>query len=180
MKTTMKLWLFLGSYTPLFVLLALLEWDNAIFGALKIATLSVNILPLAFLALATVGIIATVSFLLVARTLSPTSITPKIVDSHMQETLAYLITYLIPFVGFEFTDIPGVIANALLFLIIGFLYIQSNMIYLNPTLALMGFRVYRIQINNKDKLMLANAAIKNDTRQKVVVISEGIYIGTNK
>lgn len=180
MKTSMKLWLFLGSYAPLFILLALLEWSNAIFGITNLWLLKPSWLSIMFLALAIIGVVATIAFVSIAKTISPTSITPKVIDSHAQETLAYLVTYLIPFIGFQFIDTPSVIANGLLFLIIGFLYVQSNMIYLNPTLSLMGYRVYRITVNDKEKLMLAKSIVKTDTRQRVVAISEGIYIGTNK
>ena len=180
MKRSMKLWLFLGSYAPLFILLALLEWNSTLIGQLDVKLFTVSWLSIIFLALALAGVMATIGFLSVARSMSPTSMTPKVIDSQGQETLAYLVTYLIPFIGFQFTSIPNVIANAALFIVIGFLYIQSNMIYLNPTLSLMGYKVYRISVSGKDKLMLAKSSIKSETRQRVIAISEGIYIETNK
>lgn len=180
MKQSMKLWLFLGSYAPLFVLLALLEWKNELFGIANIYGLVISWLSITFIILAILGILATVVFVAVSKSMSPITITPKIIDSHAQETLAYLVTYLIPFIGFKFLDWSSTVANVALFLVIGFLYVQSNMIYLNPTLSLMGYRIYRVNVSGKEKLMLAKSNIKNETKQRVVVISEGIYIETNK
>lgn len=176
MKKTAKFGLFLGSYSPLFMLLALLHWNNNLLGTFQYEWVSISYLPLVFIALAIVGFSTILTFLFVSSKLSPITIKPKVTDRNMQDTLAYLITYLIPFVGFTFNEINALIANIFIFGMIGFLYIQSNMIYLNPVLSILGYKILKIEVNDDEKLMLAKSNIKNDNGVKVTIISEGLYI----
>lgn len=176
MKRIAKVGLFLGSYSPLFILLCLLEWNNSLLGSLTIRQITIFWLPLLFALLAVLGIIITLTLLSVAKTIAPIFIKPTVTDKRGEETLAYLITYLIPFIGFRFDSLPSATANVVLFVMIGFLYVQSNMIYLNPLLSIMGYKIYKIKINGKIKLMLAKNEVQDENRTKVIPLSEGIYI----
>lgn len=176
MKRIAKIGLFLGSYSPLFILLCLLEWNNDLLGALSIGGLTIYWLPLIFAFLTILGIAITVVLLSAAKTIAPIFIKPIVTDKRGEETLAYLITYLIPFIGFRFDAISSATANVILFIMIGFLYVQSNMIYLNPLLSIMGYRIYKVKINGIVKLMLAKNEVQDQNRIKVIPLSEGIYI----
>jgi hypothetical protein len=176
MKKSAKFGLFLGSYAPLFIFLALLHWNNNLLGYFRYGWVNIDYLPLLFIGMAIIGFSVILAFLFVSSKLSSIAIKPKILDRNMQDTLAYLVTYLIPFVGFTFDEINALIANIFIFGMIGFLYIQSNMIYLNPVLSILGYRVLKIEVNDDEKLMLAKNSIKNDNSVKVTILSEGLYI----
>lgn len=180
MRRFVKLGLFLGSYAPLFVLLALLEWKNKLLGEFMIFSLTINWLAFLFIVSAIAGIAIVLVFLKIAKNLAPSFVTIKKLPGGSQDTVAYLITYLVPFIGFKFTDLNGAVANAIIFLMIGFLYVQSNMVYLNPVLSLMGYKINKVSVDGVEKLMLAKADIKDQTRVKVVAISRGVYIHAEK
>lgn len=62
------------------------------------------------------------------------------------EHLVFLATYVIPLVGFGLND-PRQIINLLITLtIIGLIYVRTNLFYANPTLSLLGFKVYGAKI----------------------------------
>ncbi len=54
------------------------------------------------------------------------------------EHLTFLTTYIIPFVTFNFNEERNGLIFFLLLLIIGLIYLKTNMFYTNPTLALLG------------------------------------------
>lgn len=60
------------------------------------------------------------------------------------EHLTFLTTYIIPLVCFQFDDIRYVLVFFTLFLVIGLIYIRTDLFYANPTLAILKFRIYRI------------------------------------
>lgn len=66
------------------------------------------------------------------------------------EYLAFLTTYIIPLVCIDLSNIRYVIVLAVLLVIMGFLFVRMNLYYGNPILALMGYRLYRVQIKELD------------------------------
>ena len=66
------------------------------------------------------------------------------------EYLTFLTTYIIPLVCIDLSNIRYVIVLAILLVTIGFLFIRMNLYYGNPILALMGYRLYRVQIKGLD------------------------------
>jgi len=170
----------LGSYAPLFILLGLTQVENKDFGVLTVSQFAVSYLTVVFLLIAIVGAVALFVVIGIAKQVAPQRLQIKIVDKNNQETLAYLITYLIPFVGFQFTSWYSISANIIVFMLIGFLYVQSNMIYLNPLLGIMGYRVNKIEINGKQKLLLTKTQLSDETSVRLIAINEGVYLDASK
>jgi hypothetical protein len=67
------------------------------------------------------------------------------------ENLTFLTTYIIPLICFNLTSARYLFALALLLVVIGLIYIKTDKFYSNPTLALLGFRVYRVKVKNVGK-----------------------------
>ncbi len=63
------------------------------------------------------------------------------------EYLAFLTTYIIPFVMVDFQSERKTILLFILLIIIGVIYVKTNMFYSNPTLALLGYRIYEMDTN---------------------------------
>lgn len=68
------------------------------------------------------------------------------VKSINNEYLAFLTTYIIPLILVDFTSQRQVIILIILLIIIGVIYIKTNMFYSNPTLALLGYKIYEFDI----------------------------------
>ena len=67
------------------------------------------------------------------------------------ETLVFIATYVIPLAGFNFNEIRQVLVFFVLLGSIGLIYIKTNIFHTNPSLVLLGYKLYRItgEINNK-------------------------------
>ena len=62
------------------------------------------------------------------------------------EYLTFLTTYIIPLICIDLTKIRYVFVLAVLLVLIGFIFIRMDLYCGNPTLALMGYRLYRAEI----------------------------------
>jgi hypothetical protein len=63
-------------------------------------------------------------------------------ESKGSEHLVFLATYVIPLVGFSLENARQIINLGITLAIIGVIYVKTNLFYANPTLSLLGFRVY--------------------------------------
>ena len=66
------------------------------------------------------------------------------------EYLTFLTTYIIPLICIDLTKIRYVFVLAVLLVLIGFIFIRMDLYCGNPTLALMGYRLYRAEIKGVD------------------------------
>lgn len=68
-------------------------------------------------------------------------------QSENYESLTFLATYIVPFMGFSFDDLQKNIAYFLLVIVIGLIFIKTDKYYANPTLALFGYKLYKVDIS---------------------------------
>lgn len=81
--------------------------------------------------------------------------------SENYEHLTFLATYIIPFFGFNFDDPRRLIAYLFLLVVIGVIFVKTDKYYANPTLAVLGYKLYR-----------ATLADANNRYESVVIISQ--------
>ena len=65
------------------------------------------------------------------------------------EHLTFLTTYIIPLICFNLTSTRYLLALAILLIVIGLIYIKTDKFYANPTLAVLGFRLYKVTIETR-------------------------------
>jgi hypothetical protein len=63
------------------------------------------------------------------------------------EYLAFLTTYIIPLVLVDFSSKRQITILVFILLVVGVIYVKTNMFYSNPTLALLGYRIYEVETN---------------------------------
>jgi hypothetical protein len=64
--------------------------------------------------------------------------------------MAYIVTYIIPFLAIPFGGWKEGIALSIFFVVIGILNVNSNMIHINPMLNLSGYHLYEVTLENGD------------------------------
>lgn len=141
LRNQTKTILFLSSYTFLFLIFILKNLTNQ------------------YLIYTLVGIILISNVILFisikrCRALADEFVKIKSVENINSVNSAYLITYIIPFLAIDFTNIIDLSSLALLFVVFAFLYIKSDMIYVNPTLNFIGYNLVEIRTDKDDKLIL--------------------------
>ncbi len=61
------------------------------------------------------------------------------------EVMAYIVSYVFPFLGLNFDDPLNTISLGIFFVILGVIYINSNMVHINPILNIFGYHIYEIE-----------------------------------
>ena len=159
MKNTTKWLLFMSSYIPLFIILIIYNIDINktiksilyIFkGNLSMVLRNVSFEDIYLCLLITLSISLTLSLKLLFKDARGFHKTIKImrIESSNNSILEYFVTYLLTFTSSEF-DLRNVIVFWFTLLIIGYLYIKNNMLYINPTLHLVyKYNIYKIEDSN--------------------------------
>jgi hypothetical protein len=96
------------------------------------------------------------------------------------ETVSFLITYIIPLlffvVGADISAYRNFIVLILTLLIIGIIYCRTNMFYTNPTLAILGFHIYKVTTNqNKDIIVIIRGKLNLADDFYPRLIDDNIY-----
>lgn len=75
------------------------------------------------------------------------------------EHLIFLATYVIPLVSFNFENSRYLLVLVFLLIVMGIIYIKTDMFYANPSLALLGFKIYKV-----------DGSFKNNTQRDGLII----------
>lgn len=74
----------------------------------------------------------------------------KEIKNENYEYLTFLTTYIIPLICIDLSNLRYIIILVVLLFIIGYIFVRMDLYYGNPTLALMGYRLYRAKIEGVD------------------------------
>jgi hypothetical protein len=94
-----------------------------------------------------------------------------------ENVLSYIATYLIPFVSFPLNGFDQVFALLIFVGVLLILYVNSNMIYINPMFNLVGLHLYEITIESDQMphYLITRWPVKPDTTIYFVEISN-VYL----
>ncbi|MBU2878732.1 MULTISPECIES: anti-phage protein KwaA [Aliiglaciecola] len=105
------------------------------------------------------------------------------VESINYEHLTFLATYIIPLVTFDFESTRYLIVLALLLVFMGVIYIKTDLFYANPSLALLGFHIYKADGDFKNHesrqniIIITRCKLKSLDRVSYIKLDERIYYG---
>jgi hypothetical protein len=85
------------------------------------------------------------------------------------EHLTFIATYIIPLIAFDLSKTRFVIVLTLILIIIGIIYVKTNIFYANPSLALLGYHIYRV-----------DGTFRTEEREQIIIISrQRLTLGMN-
>jgi hypothetical protein len=134
--------LFISSFSPLLLVFALLDS----FGG--------GTPTIACLVLAVLGPVSLYVVLRIARRFEGVPLVARGAQRKDADVLAYVATYLIPFLTVAATTLRARVAVGIFIVIIGLFYIRGEMYFLNPLLGLVGYRVFEIQVSGGGAVVL--------------------------
>jgi hypothetical protein len=129
--------LFLSSYFPLILIISILLLPKQLVLAIILFTVSF------------IGVVITGLYLLIARrTLAVTQ--EKLTDFEKRDTdvIGYIVGYLLPFITLPFDDVYHLAALFVFLTVLLIVYINSNLIYINPMLNMLGFHLYEVDLEH--------------------------------
>ena len=95
------------------------------------------------------------------------------------QIMAYLFTYVLPFIGLAFNDVYEVAASALFLTLLFVLFIRTNLFYVNPVLGAAGYRIYEVSIDEAPpRIILSKARFiaVGESVRLVRLVDEDIFL----
>ena len=96
------------------------------------------------------------------------------------EHLTFLTTYIIPLICFNLTSERYLIALGILLVVIGIIYVRTDKFYANPTLAVLGFRLYSAKVTKRTGeevkvTLITKDRIKSGQKIRFLELDERVY-----
>lgn len=101
------------------------------------------------------------------------------------EHLTFLTTYIVPLVCFNFVDTRYQIVLLILLVVIGIIYVRTDLFYANPTLALLNYKIYRVDGEFKEGkreniILITRSKLSIEQRCDYIKLDDRIYYAKPK
>ena len=157
--------MFVSSYAPLLVVFALLDS----FGR--------GVPSIVCLVLAAIGALGLAVVLRIGKSINPRVVALTDTQSRDSEAIAYVVTYLLPFVGFQATTGRERVALLIFFGLLALLYIRSGLFYVNPLLSAVGYHLFAAQHEGRSiMLMSKRRSVTSSTELKARFITDTVFL----
>jgi hypothetical protein len=115
---------------------------------------------------------------------SGTTITPMAVTEVANinfESVTFLATYIVPLACIDLDKERSCLMLITILVLIGWIYIKTNLFYTNPTLAIWGYHIYRISAynsseNKKDIIVIGRKKISLHDHLRLKEIDDNIFL----
>ena len=160
--------LFFSSYFPLIAIICVLQYDQWPWWATA--------------SLASVGVVTLLAtgfyFRWMRRHVAGERKKITNFSKHDSEVMSYIASYLIPFVTFPLDGPKQWIALGVFLIVLMVIYINSNMIYINPMLNIFGYHLYEIEIEHSQRshYYIARKSLERNREIHFVPLSDDIYL----
>ena len=172
-KPFAALLLFVSSYSPLFLIFAVKDWnfDKSSFnhpwliGAILVAAgISIALLWLTFATLNKGNLVITI----------------KNVENRSMDLINYTIPYILSFFSFDLSKPADVISLAIFLLILFVLTVRSHSIFINPILAFAGYGLYDMEFEfdakGRKTVVLARQELHTNQRYYARPLTPYLYV----
>lgn len=165
LRKYVKILLFLVSYIPLFIILLIKNNDNDI--------IVYSILILVFVPLVLIYFMYNS-----VKNISGDYVKIDKIENVNRISLEYFVAYIIPFLDFKLNEIPDALSLIILLLFMCFIYVKSDLLYLNPILNILGFNVFKI-ISEKRELMIITKKNIGELKdsEEIIPLSNDVLLG---
>lgn len=100
-------------------------------------------------------------------------------ESVNYENLSFLATYVIPLVCFPMETEREIFVLFAVIVIIGCIFVKTNLYYTNPSLVLLGFNVYSVKCKNglafNEGIVIVKGQLKEKDTIKYMSLSDNVY-----
>ena len=167
--TLVRLLLFLCSYSPLTLIICILQYGIWWLWVVIVLGVVVCVCSVAFTGF---------FFAWKRRTEQVRTKRLQEFSSHDSEVMSYIASYLIPFVTFSLDGVKQVFTLLIFIGVLAVIYVRSNMIYINPMLSLAGYHLYEIKIEGSENphYYIARKTLERNRDICFVRLSDDIYL----
>ncbi|MCF8239456.1 MAG: hypothetical protein K9I85_14940 [Saprospiraceae bacterium] len=170
--------LFISAYSPLFLILAVKDFDfycsysfNHPIGISILLGLSVLSVILLFI---------TISYIKMGNM----PVTVKGVKNRSVDLINYTIPYIVSFFGFDLAKVEDIISLSIFLLLLLLLTIKSKSVFMNPILLLAGYNLYDLEYEFDRKsssiIVISKYELKSGERYYIRSLTRFLYFVTEK
>lgn len=128
-----------------------------------------------------IGLIALIwlaFFINLVRGSAPRRAVVESVQRKDAEVISYLFTYIFPFLELKVDDLFNVIGLSIFFLVLMILYVNSNLIHINPMLNLLGYHLYEVSLGDGTvhTILTRRSRLVRGTKLDIVLISDDLSV----
>lgn len=138
-----------------------------------------NIIPLICLLLILAGGVGYILFLDMLNNAKNLPVEIENCESVNYENLSFLATYIIPMVCFPMETDREIFVMFSVIIIIGCIFVKTNLYYTNPSLVLLGFNVYKVNCKFNSAfgmgIVITKGKIQAGDSIKYLSLSDNIY-----
>lgn len=123
-------------------------------------------------------IIMLVFFLQLAPRLAPIQEKVTSLQGRDGEAMGYIASYLIPFVAIPFGGWQQGVALLIFIGVLSIVYVNSNMIHINPMLNLVGYHLYEITIEHSESphVLITRRRVVRGEILRLIDVGSGIFL----
>ncbi|WP_263819470.1 hypothetical protein [Salinibacter sp.] len=136
-RLSTRILLFLSSYAPLFGILAFKAHPDSMWLVYGLAAVAI---------VSPIGLLLYVTQWLPSK--AEITITAKEVTPMDGEAVSYFVFYLFPFLDVSLNSFTKAAPMVILLIVMLIIYVNSNMMYVNPMLNLFGFHFFEVENEN--------------------------------
>lgn len=169
----LNIWIYICNYIPLFILILLNEFRKAEDNQKSVSSVICEF-KFYWIFLFLVSVISVIflirNWIKNAQASDEIPGELKIINT---DILNYFVTYLIPLLSLDLSNIYSIFINFLIFIIIGIFHTKSDMLHYNLLLVLMGYNIYS---NDKNKIFISKCnLIEGFDDKEVLQIASSRY-----
>jgi len=191
-RTIQKILFYLSSFIPLYILLFIqnvqisnekgsIIFTKEFFKQFFYTNTAVSIFWIGLLGLLFLSLFGVALFFLVYAKTEGIVGRVKDVELIREDTMGYIVTYIVPLISMDINSVRSLTINLLLFIIIGTFYVKNDQLFMNPLYNICGYNVFsaeeHIDITKISKTKLKIIAKRELSVKKVNLIGD-IYVLT--
>jgi len=100
------------------------------------------------------------------------------IEDKNSEHLVFLATYVVPLVGFGLDNVRQMVNLGITLALLGALYVRTNLFYANPTLSLLGFRVFNVTFKSGSAILISDSVLEKDEAVNLLKLDRNVYFAT--
>lgn len=124
-----------------------------------------------------IGLIGISVYLRFVKRLNPMKIKVDSVMRRDGEAMSYIVSYLLPFIALPTGYLASCVSLGLFLFVLIILYMNSDMIHINPMLNMMGWHVYEITLSDGEiRTLISRRRARKGLEINTIQMSEDIYL----
>lgn len=168
LKKNVRILMFLTSYFPLFVIIMIKHFEQ-----IEVFYVLIPIIVISSIGL--MHIFSTLNKIGGSYTIGDSVVAKGRIENTSKSTLEYFLTYVVPLLAFNLTEWKEFTIFGIVFFIIGVLYVKSDLIYMNPTLILLRFNIYKVILDDREVVVISKNNNRKGILNRVIEIGGGVY-----